>query len=157
MKKFLLIFGLMIVSTVMLASCGEPHDGKYAELAKCLTKEGVKFYGAFWCPHCQEQKAIFGDDMRYVTYIECDARDPKGKPEQCAEAKIDRYPSWFFPGQGVETGLHQPEALAKKAGCDAALNGSQQTTKPSGNATAPATTQSGTQAPAENPPKGISG
>ncbi len=124
MKKTIL--ALLLCSVFILSSCGEPKDGKYAELAKCLTEKGVKFYGAFWCPHCQEQKAVFGDDARYLTYIECDARDPKGQPELCAEAKIDRYPTLVFPGLGSETGLHQPEDLAGKVGCEAALAGSQQ-------------------------------
>jgi thiol-disulfide isomerase/thioredoxin len=112
----------------------------------------VKFYGAFWCPHCQEQKAIFGDDMRYIDYVECDARDPAAKPEECAAKKVDRYPTWFFPGQGNETGLHEPIDLAKKVGCESTL-GSQQTTSQtvtgSGLPTAqPGLTQSGlTQAP----------
>ncbi|MCX6753767.1 MAG: hypothetical protein NTV03_01795 [Candidatus Nomurabacteria bacterium] len=25
--------------------------------AQCLKTGGAEFYGAFWCPHCQEQKA----------------------------------------------------------------------------------------------------
>ncbi|MFQ5851026.1 MAG: vitamin K epoxide reductase family protein [Candidatus Binatia bacterium] len=29
-------------------------------LAEHLTKGGAKFYGAYWCPHCENQKRIFG-------------------------------------------------------------------------------------------------
>jgi glutaredoxin len=121
MKKIAL-FSLAFIVLVGLAACGGPvQDGKYAKLAQCLTSKGVKLFGAFWCPHCLDQKAIFGDDMRYVDYVECDVRDPSAKPEECAAKNVDRYPTWFFPGQGNETGLHQPEDLAKKVGCEAAL------------------------------------
>ena len=34
--------------------------GKYDAFAQCLKTQGVLFYGAFWCPHCQNQKALFG-------------------------------------------------------------------------------------------------
>ena len=36
------------------------RPGQYDNLAQCLTDKGAKFYGAFWCSHCQEQKAEFG-------------------------------------------------------------------------------------------------
>ena len=28
--------------------------------AQCLTSKGMKMYGAWWCPHCAEQKESFG-------------------------------------------------------------------------------------------------
>lgn len=120
MKKHILI-AISVLMLFTLSSCAEPKDGKYAAAAKCLTEKGVKLYGAFWCPHCQEQKALFGDDVRYVTYVECDERDPKANVKECTEKKIERFPTWFFPGQGLEIGLRTPEELAIKAGCEAAL------------------------------------
>ena len=29
-------------------------------LTQHLKQVGAKMYGAFWCPHCQEQKQLFG-------------------------------------------------------------------------------------------------
>ena len=37
-----------------------PEDPKIRALAEHLTEEGALFYGASWCPHCQEQKLLFG-------------------------------------------------------------------------------------------------
>jgi hypothetical protein len=123
MKKKIVLFALVLISLAALASCASapPKDGQYAKLAQCLTSKGVKFYGAFWCPHCAEQKAIFGDDLRYITYVECDPRDPTSKPDECAAKGVKAYPTWFFPGQGTETGVHQPADLAKKVGCESTL------------------------------------
>lgn len=118
MKKIGLL--IVTVSLILLAGCsGEVKDGKYAQVAQCLTEKGVKFYGAYWCPHCAEQKKLFGSDIRYITYVECDPKGKDAKPEECKAAGVAKYPTWFFPGQGTVSGVMDPEALAKKANCDA--------------------------------------
>ena len=41
-------------------------------LAKKLRAAGAKMYGAFWCSHCQEQKAEFGAAaQKDLPYVEC--------------------------------------------------------------------------------------
>ena len=41
-------------------------------LAKKLKAAGAKMYGAFWCSHCQEQKAEFGAAaQKDLPYVEC--------------------------------------------------------------------------------------
>lgn len=116
MKKF---FALSALSLFVLAACqGEPQDGPYAQLAQCLTEKGVKFYGAFWCPNCADQKKLFGDDIRYISYVECDPRGDNAKPQECRDAGISRYPTWAFPGQDNVIGTTAPEILGKKANCE---------------------------------------
>ena len=116
MKKLILAsLGCMLI----LAGCAEPEDGKYAVISQCLTQKNVKMYGAWWCPHCSEQKKLFGDDIRYITYVECaEGGDVAANKEACDAAGVERYPSWFFPGQGLITGVQDPEALAKRANCE---------------------------------------
>lgn len=122
--SLLLIIG--IVAVFAFTACkSEPVDGPYKEVAQCLTEKGVKFYGAYWCGHCADQKEMFGDDIRYIAYVECDQRGKDADPEACAEAGIQSYPSWFFPGQGVEVGTQPIEKLAKKANCEEFLPGAQ--------------------------------
>lgn len=73
---------------------GEPSEKsglKVDELAKCLNQKGVVMYGAYWCPHCQRQKRLFGDSFNYVNYVEC-TKDVK----KCQEKKIEGYPTWIF-------------------------------------------------------------
>lgn len=87
------------------------------EIAKCLTDKGVKFYGAFWCPHCNDQKKQFGDAIQYIDYVECDARGDNANPEACLNADIISYPTWIFPDGARLVGSRPPEELAEKAGC----------------------------------------
>ncbi len=129
MEKKYSISLLIIISVLTVfafTSCkSEPVDGQYAKVAQCLSEKGVKFYGAYWCGHCANQKELFGDDFKYVDSYECDARGKEANPEACAEAGIQAYPSWFFPGQGVITGTRPIEELAKKANCEESLPGVQ--------------------------------
>jgi glutaredoxin len=141
---------ILVVSLLALSACGEVKDGKYAAIAKCLTSKGVKFYGAYWCPHCAEQKKIFGSDMRYINYIECDQNGPNSKRDECISAGVQAYPSWFFPGQDLSVGVQDPVELAHKANCEVGsvtpidqggANGNKQTSSP--NATTGSNSSSG--------------
>ncbi|MDX2244290.1 MAG: vitamin K epoxide reductase family protein [Leptolyngbyaceae cyanobacterium bins.302] len=83
------------------------------ELAKHLKQAGAKMYGAYWCPHCLDQKELFGKEAAQVyPYVEC---APDGKNSQTAlcekiAAKAQEqtgqafgFPTWeingkFYPG-----------------------------------------------------------
>jgi uncharacterized membrane protein len=71
-------------------------------LAKHLKQMGVKKYGAYWCPHCYEQKQLFGKEAwKEIEYIEC-ASDGKGKnpqPDLCREKGIQSFPTWEIKGK----------------------------------------------------------
>jgi hypothetical protein len=70
--------------------------GKLDEFAKALTDKGAKFYGAFWCTHCQAQKAEFGSSKQYLPYIECSTSDGQGQNQICKDNKVEGYPTWSF-------------------------------------------------------------
>ena len=85
--------------------------------AQCLTKKGAKMYGAWWCPHCAEQKEFFGYAFRYVNYTECSPPGQRTQTEVCKAAGIKSYPTWqFADGTRAEGELHL-QALAEKTGC----------------------------------------
>jgi len=69
-------------------------------LAEHLSSIGAKKYGAFWCPHCYEQKQLFGETaFKKVNYIECDPRGVDPQPEACKAAAVQSYPSWEIQGE----------------------------------------------------------
>src|SRR3989344_5960179 len=70
--------------------------GKLDTFATCLTDKGAIFYGAFWCPHCQAQKKLFGRSQRLLLYVECSTPDAKGQLQVCKDKNIQSYPTWEF-------------------------------------------------------------
>lgn len=110
----------VILTLLLLTACssGPRAPGKYADVARCLTEKGVVFYGAYWCPHCQEQKTDFGDDFQFITYQECDDSGPNGSRKACLDAGISSFPSWSFPGQGILIGRNPIFVVAKLANCE---------------------------------------
>ncbi|MDR7563337.1 MAG: vitamin K epoxide reductase family protein [Armatimonadota bacterium] len=88
----------------------------YAEgLAKHLARAGAVFYGAYWCPHCAEQKRLFGQAARHLPYVECDPRSPEGNPRACEAAGVRAYPTWIIQGRRYE-GVLTLEELARLSG-----------------------------------------
>ena len=71
------------------------NPSKFDDFAKSLKSSGAEFYGAFWCPHCQTQKAEFGSAKQYLPYIECSNPD-NTQTQICTDAKIESYPTWKF-------------------------------------------------------------
>ncbi|BAY19079.1 vitamin K epoxide reductase [Nostoc sp. HK-01] len=88
-------------------------------LAKHLVKIGAKEYVAYWCPHCHEQKLIFGKEAYQIINdnikVECAGDSPKGKPELCQAAKIQAFPTWIINGQ-TYSGVQNLTELAKITG-----------------------------------------
>lgn len=94
----------------------ESADTAYASgLARHLTESGVKFYGAYWCPHCADQKALFGSAAAVLPYVECDSRSPIGQPQVCAQAGIRAFPTWDIGDRRIE-GVLSLEDLARLTG-----------------------------------------
>ena len=85
--------------------------------AKCLTAKQAKMYGAFWCPHCEEQKEKFGSSFQYAPYIECGIKGSKGIEPVCTEAGIKRFPTWIFADGTRVEGEHELEFLGEQTGC----------------------------------------
>jgi hypothetical protein len=84
-------------------------------LSRHLKARGVLFYGAWWCPACTRQKALFGDAAaKELPYIECD-RAP-GDRERCQAARIEAYPTWELQGKPRLVGVQSLEELKSWSG-----------------------------------------
>jgi uncharacterized membrane protein len=87
-------------------------------LAAHLQQIGAKMYGAFWCPHCHDQKQLFGQEaFSKINYIECSPEGRDTPPAQvCIDSGIQGYPTWEVNGQLLESGTKSLEALATASG-----------------------------------------
>lgn len=127
-KIFLSVIGLLIVgtlATVVVRNNDNPESkepGKYDAFTQCLKDKGAVFYGAFWCPHCQAQKKLFGSSAKLLPYVECSTPDGSGQTQFCLDKKIKSYPTWQLAdgttipnenGSGVTL-----ETLAAKTSCE---------------------------------------
>lgn len=78
----------------------DQKDSAYIEkLAKFMTEKGMVLFGAYWCPHCNDQKKLFGDAIKYIDYVECDEKGPNANPDECIAQGIEGYPTWIYQGQ----------------------------------------------------------
>lgn len=117
----LFIVGLSIAAS-FVSGCKDnissaTAQSTYDNFAKCLADNGVKMYGAYWCPHCNSQKQMLGESWKYVNYIECSLPDSAGQTQDCSDAGIMAYPTWEFKdGTKVEGGLSL-EQLSQNSGC----------------------------------------
>ena len=85
--------------------------------AKCLSAKKAKMYGLYWCPHCAEQKEIFGSAFQYVQYVECGVPGTKKETEECKAAGVLKFPTWEFSDHSRKEAVMQLDALSKQTGC----------------------------------------
>jgi hypothetical protein len=116
----LVITILFIAGVVWLIRTPGKADkpGKLDTFATCLKESGAIFYGAFWCPHCQAQKALFGSSVKLLPYVECSTPDGQGQTQVCKDQKIDGYPTWVFPDGTREGGEQTLEHLSEVTKCE---------------------------------------
>ena len=121
-KIFFLIIGLLVlgvISTVLLRSDSTPTGpGKYDAFATCLKDKGAIFYGAFWCPHCQAQKKLFGTSSNLLPYVECSTADGQSQTKICIDKKVVSYPTWEFVDGTILSGEIPLSQLAEKTSCE---------------------------------------
>lgn len=109
-----------IIAVVLIAYGGWWYysNHRYDDFAKCLSSKQVKMYGAYWCPHCAEQKEEFGKSFRYVNYVECAIKDSRELTPACKAANVQHFPSWQFAmGQPLVEGKFPLQELSDKTGC----------------------------------------
>jgi thiol-disulfide isomerase/thioredoxin len=95
--------------------------GKYDSFAECITNSGAKFYGAWWCPHCAAQKALFGKSVEKLPYVECQTKS-QTQNALCNSIGITGYPTWIFKDGSKLMGEQTFATLAEKTGCTAPTN-----------------------------------
>ena len=98
-----LALGLLVLAGAAACSKKQLDPNSYeVKLAKYLTEKGAVMYGAYWCPHCTNQKKSFGDAFEYVKYVECDPKGQNANPALCQARGVKGYPTWEIGGKMYE-------------------------------------------------------
>ena len=124
----LAVLVLGVIGTVIVRSnATPPGPGVYDTFAQCIADSGTTFYGAFWCPHCQAQKKLFGSSAKLLPYVECSTPDGNGQTQACIDKGIQSYPTWIMKDGTVlpnENGAGITlETLAAKTSCQLPAKG----------------------------------
>lgn len=124
----LTLLGLGLVSTASKASGPQPvltgdtaaaslpaSNREQLALSRHLKTVGALFYGAWWCPACTRQKALFGQQgAAALPYVECDrAADDR---QRCIAVKIEAFPTWVLPGKPRLVGVQSLNELKNWSG-----------------------------------------
>jgi glutaredoxin len=86
------------------------------ELARHLSKIGAKIYTSYTCPHCHEQKQLFGQEaFSLINNIECHPDGENAQPQLCRNAGIKGVPTWEIKGK-FAVGVQSLNELANLSG-----------------------------------------
>ena len=85
-------------------------------LAEHLKETGAVFYSAYWCPHCHEQKEMFGEEgAAQLQVVECALDGQNSQRDLCERKGIDAFPTWEINGE-LESGVKPLNKLADLSG-----------------------------------------
>jgi hypothetical protein len=117
-RKNYLMYGVVLVLLAGAYFAGRYYrNHKYDSFAKCLASKQAKMYGLYWCPHCADQKQMFGDAFHYVPYVECAIPGQKEMAAECKVAGVRLFPSWQFGMDPPHEGVLSLQTLSDKTGC----------------------------------------
>lgn len=128
MKNIFACLAMLAIITISGCVAGPAKD--YSQFTSCLTENGIKEYGAYWCPNCARVKLTLGDAWKNLDYVECDPKcvpDAAGKlpdfclgfeshTDECLQMGIEKYPSWVKGNEILYVGTELNE-VAKVSGC----------------------------------------
>ena len=115
MKRFAAFVAAMLIVCTVQPACSA--DKKLDGFAKCLSEKKATMYGVSWCPHCADQKELFGTSFQYVTYVDCAIPGTRKETDQCKALNIQHTPTWIFGDGSRYEGTMPLEDLAKQTGC----------------------------------------
>jgi len=78
-----------------------------------LNDKNITLYGMSWCPHCKDQKSLFGENIDELDYIDCDI----SPDDICKELSV--VPVWITPDEKIFVGQMSLSEIERiSSGCD---------------------------------------
>jgi cyclophilin family peptidyl-prolyl cis-trans isomerase len=95
---------------------GEGEDAQdLVAFAKALADANVQFFGAGWCPFCNQQKALFEDGKQFLPFIEVTNPDRTLNAVGTAN-NIEVFPTWIMPDGDRFTGVLTLQQISDESG-----------------------------------------
>jgi hypothetical protein len=116
-RSIMIAIAIVVLCAAAYYLLRQRQTSRLDAFAKCLTAKQAKMYGAFWCPHCEEQREKFGSSVDYIPYIECGIKGSKGIAAVCTDAGVKRFPTWVFADGTRVEGAHELDFLGRATGC----------------------------------------
>ncbi|HVI08962.1 MAG TPA: hypothetical protein VND65_11800 [Candidatus Binatia bacterium] len=116
-KDRMVWLGIAVILALAYAGFWYRNNHKYDGFAQCLASKQVKMYGLYWCPHCAEQKEMFGRSFRYVPYVECAIKGSHELTQACQAAGVKLFPAWQFGSAPPISAVFPLYELSDKTGC----------------------------------------
>jgi hypothetical protein len=116
-RNIIIVVAIVAVCAGFYFFLRRKHDSRMDAFAQCLGAKGAKMYGAYWCPHCSDQKELFGSSFQYAPYIECGMKGSRNEAQVCIDAGVKRFPTWVFASGARVEGEHTLEFLGQETGC----------------------------------------
>lgn len=95
-----IVFALFLHYSGLFDPAAGPEKPYLKALAVHLRDSGARFYGAYWCPACQQQKALFEASADRLPYVECTPNGRNGvRNFACVANDIKDFPTWIIDGR----------------------------------------------------------
>jgi hypothetical protein len=104
----ILIIIVILIGSYFILNKNPPQTTK--EIAECIGKNSV-LYVQLGCSHCKDQEDMFGDNLQYITKVDCFY-----EKEKCQELKIPGTPTWII-NEKQYVGVQSIEKLQELTNC----------------------------------------
>lgn len=81
------------------------------QVAQCLSETDAILYGTLTCPHCIDQKNMFGEYVSKIEFVNCEQN-----LQECLEKGVNAYPTWIINGRSY-VGTRDLKTLYNLAEC----------------------------------------
>ena len=97
----------------IITTSSSPQKVKFARF---LRENNIVMYSAYWCPHCYDQKQLFGKEaVKELKIVECAEDGKDNQYELCQRKGISGFPSWEI-NEKISSGARDLNDLAIETG-----------------------------------------
>lgn len=100
---------LIILIVVLIFLIRKPEIAD-EETAICIGNHSILYFSKT-CTHCVQQEAMFGENVKFLTSIDC-----LDFPSTCLDQGIDSVPTWIINDKRYP-GIHSIRELRNLTGC----------------------------------------